>query len=58
MTHKAFTEVTCVGTTDAHPVYKERKNPYGNPFRSEVAFFKTSEGWLVSYIPGLTVIFR
>ena len=44
MTHKAFTEVTCVGTSDDHPVFKERKNPYGNPFRSEVAFFKTSEG--------------
>ena len=44
VTHGHFTEVSCVGTTSDHPVYKERKNPYGNPFHSEVAFFKTSEG--------------
>ena len=44
VTHGHFTEVVCVGTTDEHPIYKERKNQYGNPFRSEVAFFKTSDG--------------
>jgi len=44
VTHGYFTEVTCVGTSDSHPLYAERKNPYGNPFRSEVAFFKTSDG--------------
>ena len=44
VTHGRFTEVSCVGTTDPHPIYKDRKNPYQNPFRSEVAFFKTSEG--------------
>lgn len=44
VTHGAFTEVNCIGTTDAHPIYSERKNPYQNPFRSEVAFFKTSDG--------------
>ena len=44
VTHGHFTEVTCVGTPDDHPIYKELKNPYGNPFRSEVAFFKTSDG--------------
>ena len=44
VTHGHFTEVTCVGTPDSHPVYSERKNPYGNPFRSEVAFFKTGDG--------------
>ena len=44
VTHGHFTEVTCVGTPDDNPIYKERKNPYGNPFRSEVAFFKTSDG--------------
>jgi len=44
VTHGAFTEVSCVGTTDPHPVYKDRKNPYQNPFRSEVAFFKTTDG--------------
>ena len=44
VTHGHFTEVTCVGTPDENPVYKERKNQYGNPFRSEVAFFKTGDG--------------
>ncbi|MBR4171474.1 MAG: Gfo/Idh/MocA family oxidoreductase [Kiritimatiellae bacterium] len=44
VTHGHFTEVTCVGTPDENPIYKERKNPYGNPFSSEVAFFKTSDG--------------
>ena len=44
VTHGHFTEVTCVGIADEAPVYKERKNPYGNPFRSEIAFFKTSDG--------------
>ena len=44
VTHGHFTEISCVGTTSDHPVYKERKNPYGNSFHSEVAFFKTSEG--------------
>ena len=44
VTHGHFTEVTCVGTSDDSPIYKERQNPYGNPFRSEVAFFKTSDG--------------
>ena len=44
VTHGHFTEVVCVGTTDEHPIYRERKNQYGNPFRSEVAFFKTSDG--------------
>ena len=44
-THGHFTEVTCVGTSDADiPIYSERKNAYRNPFRSEVAFFKTSDG--------------
>lgn len=44
MTHGHFTEVSCIGTTDPHPLYGERRNPYRNPFRSEVAFFKTSDG--------------
>lgn len=44
VTHGHFTEVVCVGATDEHPIYRDRKNPYGNPFRSEVAFFKTSDG--------------
>jgi len=44
VTHGHFTEVSCVGATDDHPIYRDRQNPYRNPFRSEVAFFKTSEG--------------
>ncbi len=44
VTHGRFTEVSCVGIPGEHPVYSERKNPYQNPFHSEVAFFKTSEG--------------
>ncbi len=44
VTHGSFTEVSCIGTTDPHPIYRERKNPHQNPFRSEVAFFKTSDG--------------
>ena len=42
MTHKAFTEVTCVGTRGTLPEYS--KNRYGNPFASEVAFYNTEEG--------------
>lgn len=44
VTHGAFTEVTCIGTSDPHPMYSARQNPYKNPFRSEVAFYKTTEG--------------
>jgi len=44
VTHGHFTEVSCIGTTGDHPLYKDRKNPYRNPFHSEVAFFKTSDG--------------
>ena len=44
VTHGHFTEVNCVGIPDDDPIYKERKNLYQNPFRSEIAFFRTSEG--------------
>ena len=44
VTHGHFTEVTCVGTPSDHPQFKDRKNPYQNPYASEVAFFKTSDG--------------
>lgn len=44
VTHGHFTEVSCVGTPSDLPVYKTRKNPYNNPFRTEIAFFKTSDG--------------
>lgn len=44
VTHGHFTEVSCIGTPGDHPLYKERKNLYQNPFHSEVAFFKTSDG--------------
>ena len=42
MTHKTFTEVTCVGTPGTLPEYS--KNRYGNPFAAEVAFYRTEEG--------------
>ena len=42
MTHKTFTEVTCVGTRGTLPEYS--KNRYGNPFAAEVAFYRTEEG--------------
>ena len=42
MTHKTFTEVTCVGTPGTLPEYS--KNRYGNPFASEVAFYRTEDG--------------
>lgn len=44
VTHGRFTEVSCVGIPGEHPIYLERKNRYRNPFHSEIAFFKTSEG--------------
>ncbi len=52
VTGGSFTEVTCVGTGSPHPVHAERKNRYKNPFATEVAFFKTSEGGSARMIVG------
>jgi predicted dehydrogenase len=43
-THGSFTEVSCIGIRSDLPDFKNGQNPYGNPFGSEVAFFKTSDG--------------
>ena len=43
-THGSFTEVMCVGITSDLPDFKDGKNPHKNPFGSEVALFKTSDG--------------
>ena len=43
-THGAFTEVTCIGIRSDLPDFKDARNPYANPFGSEVALFKTSDG--------------
>ena len=42
VTHKAFTEVTCIGTRGTLPEYA--KNRYGNPFGAEVAFYRAEDG--------------
>ena len=39
-----FTEVSCLGTPSLYPEYKDGNNAYKNPFGTEVAMFKTSEG--------------
>jgi len=43
-THGSFTEVTCIGIKSDLPDFKDAANPYRNPFGSEVALFKTSDG--------------
>lgn len=39
-----FTEVSGLGTESHYPVFKEPANPYRNPFGTEIALLKTSEG--------------
>ena len=39
-----LTEVSGLGTNSLYPVYKDGDNQHKNPFGSEVAMFKTSEG--------------
>ena len=43
-THGSFTEVSCIGIKSDLPDFKDGKNPHKNPFGSEVALFKTSDG--------------
>jgi predicted dehydrogenase len=43
-THGSFTEVSCIGIVSDLPDFKGAKNPHNNPFASEVALFKTSDG--------------
>ena len=44
VTHGAFTEVSCMGIKSDLPDFKDGANRYKNPFGSEVALFKTSDG--------------
>ncbi len=44
VTHKRFTEVTCIGKPSILPKYNNGDNAYGNPYGSEIALFKTEEG--------------
>ncbi|MDG1890877.1 MAG: Gfo/Idh/MocA family oxidoreductase [Verrucomicrobiota bacterium] len=39
-----LTEVSCLGTPSLYSEYREDKNAHKNPFGTEVALFKTSEG--------------
>lgn len=39
-----LTDVTCLGTPSLYPEYKDGNNAHNNPFGTEVALFKTSEG--------------
>jgi predicted dehydrogenase len=39
-----LTEVSCLGTPGIYPEYKDANNAHKNPFGTEVAMFKTSEG--------------
>jgi len=44
VTGKSFTEVSCQGFQGSIPQFQASANPYGNPFDSETALFRTSEG--------------
>ena len=39
-----LTEVSCLGTPGFYPEFKDAKNTHKNPFGTEIAMFKTSEG--------------
>ena len=43
-THGSFTEVSCVGIVSDLPDFRDARNPHRNPFGSEVALFRTSDG--------------
>ncbi len=44
VTHGRFTDVSCIGLKSSRPQYQPENNPYANPYDSEVALFKTSDG--------------
>ena len=46
VTGGSFTEVSCMGHMGDFPHNQPGGNPYGNPFSSEIALFRTSEGGL------------
>jgi predicted dehydrogenase len=44
VTHGRFTDVSCVGFKSSLPQFQPNNNKYANPYDSEVALFKTSDG--------------
>ncbi len=44
VTGGSFTEVSCIGHKSSIEQFQSGNNPYQNPFGSEVALFRTSEG--------------
>ncbi|MCP4782932.1 MAG: Gfo/Idh/MocA family oxidoreductase [Fuerstiella sp.] len=44
VTGGSFTEVSCMGNPSAVPHLQAKNNDYKNPFGSEIALFRTSEG--------------
>lgn len=44
VTGGSFTEVTCLGTPSAKELLQPANNVYKNPFGTEIALFRTSEG--------------
>lgn len=46
VTGGAFTDVSCYGVRNEREMYQAGRNIYGNPFSTEIAMFRTSEGGL------------
>jgi hypothetical protein len=44
VTGGSFTEVSCLGMPSVLPHLQPANNPYANPFGTEIALFRTSEG--------------
>jgi len=44
VTRGSFTEVSCMGMPSSIPHLQPSNNPYKNPFGTEIALFRTSEG--------------
>lgn len=44
VTGGSFTEVSCMGVPSSVPHLQARNNRYGNPFGTEIALFRTSDG--------------
>ncbi len=44
VTNGSFTEVCCMGVPSIYPELQPENNRYKNPFGTEIAFFRTSEG--------------
>lgn len=44
VTNGTFTEVSCVGVKSIHPTMLGDDNVYNNPFGTEIALYKTSDG--------------